>query len=696
MNQPSHDAGLFDHCPWLFAGQASGEQRAAQEQRQKRLLAGPGEVRLGEGCFVAETAAVHPEVLHLGDRSYIAAHAYVTDAIRTGADCTVNPFTVVRGTVTLGDGVRIGAHSSLLGFNHGSAPDLPVHQQPVTSRGITVGDDVWIGSHVVVVDGVTIGDHCVIGAGAVVTKDLPAWSVAAGNPARRLRDRREPRGPREARDPHEARESRDLHEAREPREPHGAKRPADAEATGGRGGSCGADAAGEWWGLSGADAVGDRWGLSGAEVAGERRDLSGAQAAGDRWGLSGAAAAGERRGPFDADAVGERREPSGLDAAGERREPSDPDAVQGRRGQVRPQALVGELRAFAAAAREQATDLLDRSWRPDTGRYADRPGAEPTVRAHCDAVEIADLLLKDVPPHLPAPEHVERLRALQDPATGLVPEYGAPAPLPGPAGVPDGAPAYHVLCVGYALDLLGSSFAHPVHAVRTTTADRLVRHLGELPWTDRAWHAGAWVDSWATAAHWNLRAGGEAAAPGALEALFGWLHTHADPWTGMWGSPTREAGRLQMVNGYYRLTRGSFAQFDLPVPYAERVIDTVLDHSRDPRHFAPGRENACNVLDVIHPLWLCARQTTHRSEEARSWAASQLTAALGRWHPSGGFAFGPTADGLGPGREPGLQGTEMWLAIVWLLADVVGVADALGYRPRGIHRPEPAPVERPV
>ncbi|MCK8435954.1 hypothetical protein G3I77_23940 [Streptomyces sp. D2-8] len=63
MNQPSHDDSLFDHCPWLFAGQASDGQRAAQEQRQKRLLAGPGEVRLGEGCFVAETAAVHPDVL---------------------------------------------------------------------------------------------------------------------------------------------------------------------------------------------------------------------------------------------------------------------------------------------------------------------------------------------------------------------------------------------------------------------------------------------------------------------------------------------------------------------------------------------------------------------------------------------------------------------------------------------------------
>ncbi|MFH9007480.1 acyltransferase [Streptomyces afghaniensis] len=568
MNQPdSDDDGLFDHCPWLYAEQASGRQRAAQEQRQKRLLGGAGagaaSVRLGEGCFVAETAAVYPEQLSLGDRSYIAAHAYVTGDIRTGADCTINPFTVVRGTVTLGNGVRIGAHSSLLAFNHGTSPDLPVHQQPVTSAGITVGDDVWIGSHVVVVDGVTIGDHCVIGAGAVVTKDLPAWTVAAGNPARRIRDRREPRE------------------------------------------------------------------------------------AGRRKGVSGGAVSG---------------------------------------------GVAPELSEFANAARAQAADLLDRCWLPDTGRYVDRPGAEPTVRAHCDAVEIAALLLGQAPPQLPAAEHAARLRALQDPVTGLVPEFAAAPPVPGPAGLPeDGASAYHVLCVGYALDLLGSSLAHPVHTVRATTPEQLVGHLAELPWPDRAWHAGAWVDSWATAAHWNLRLGTEAAAPGALEALFGWLHTHADPRTGMWGSPTSESGRLQMVNGYYRLTRGSFAQFGLPVPYAERVIDTVLDHARDPRHFSPGRENACNVLDVIHPLWLCARQTTHRGEEARSWASAQLTAALRRWHPGRGFPFGPTPDGTGPGREPGLQGTEMWLAIVWLLADLVGLADVLAYRPRGIHRPEPAP-----
>jgi acetyltransferase-like isoleucine patch superfamily enzyme len=381
VNQQESDDGLFDHCPWLYAEQASQRQRAAQEQRRKRLLGGAGSVRLGEGCFVAETAAVYPDVLHLGDRSYIAAHAYVTGDIRTGADCTINPFTVVRGTVTLGDAVRIGAHSSLLAFNHGTSPDLPVHQQPVTSRGITVGDDVWIGSHVVVVDGVTIGDHCVVGAGAVVTKDLPAWTVAAGNPARRIRDRREPRGA-----------------------------------------------------------------AQGAEVPdGAARGAA----------TSGSEAAGPRSRPAAEPLTGPLR-----GAPHPAREPS---------------AFAGDLSAFAAAARAQAADLLDRCRQPGTGRYVDRPGAEPTVRAHCDAVEIAQLLLGEAPPHLPAAEHAARLRALQDPVTGLVPEYGAAPPVPGPAGLPeDGASAYHVLCVGYALDLLGSSFAHPVHTSSPTVIPRLV------------------------------------------------------------------------------------------------------------------------------------------------------------------------------------------------------------------------------
>ncbi|TDC76992.1 acyltransferase [Streptomyces hainanensis] len=559
--------GRFDHCPWLFQQEATPEQRAAQLAHQRRLTAATG-AEFGERCYLSPLAAVLPDRLRLGSDSYVAAHAYLTGDITAGADCTVNPFTTVRGTVTLGEAVRVGAHTSLLGFNHSTAPEQRIHRQPITSRGIVVGDDVWIGSHVVVLDGVTIGDHCVIGAGAVVTRDVPDWAMVGGNPARFIRDRRDTRDRREA---------------------------------------------------------------------------------GNRPARRPAAATGNR--------------PAGD--------------------------LDDRLAAFVAAARAQAPALLARCW--DGERYVDRPGAAPTVRAHCDAVEIADLLLGEAPAQLPATAHAERLRAAQDPTTGLVPELGATLPPPADDGFVDDGPAlYHVLSVGYALRLLGSEPRHPVHTVRRMTPRPLTGRLDRLPWADRAWHAGSWIDSFATGTLWNLELGAEPAAPGTLEALFGWLLTRVDPWTGMWGRPAPDSGRLQVVNGYYRLTRGSFAQFGIPVPHPERVVDTVLDHARDLRYFAAGRENACNVLDVAHPLWLAGRATGHRAAEARDWAETRLARALDRWHEGGGFGFGPAPEGTGPGREPGLQGTEMWLAILWLLADLTGRADLLGYRPRGVHRPEPA------
>ena len=67
-------------------------------------------------------------------------------------------------------------------------PDIPVTWQGFQSRGPTrIGDNCWLGAHVVVTSGVTIGERCVIGANSVVTSDLPPFSLAAGSPARVLR-----------------------------------------------------------------------------------------------------------------------------------------------------------------------------------------------------------------------------------------------------------------------------------------------------------------------------------------------------------------------------------------------------------------------------------------------------------------------------------------------------------------------------
>ena len=74
--------------------------------------------------------------------------------------------------------------------------DEPVPWQGFTSKGPTrVGDNVWCGANVVVTGGVTVGERCVIGANSVVTRDLPPFSVAAGAPARVLRQVRYGAGP---------------------------------------------------------------------------------------------------------------------------------------------------------------------------------------------------------------------------------------------------------------------------------------------------------------------------------------------------------------------------------------------------------------------------------------------------------------------------------------------------------------------
>lgn len=68
-------------------------------------------------------------------------------------------------------------------------PRKPVPWQGFTSKGPTrIGNNVWCGAHVVVTSGVTIGERCVIGAGSVVTSDIPPFSVAAGAPARVIRE----------------------------------------------------------------------------------------------------------------------------------------------------------------------------------------------------------------------------------------------------------------------------------------------------------------------------------------------------------------------------------------------------------------------------------------------------------------------------------------------------------------------------
>jgi len=123
-----------------------------------------------------------------------------------GENSTIEDFCTVNngvGEVIIGNGVRIGMSNVLIGpiqignnvifaqnivssgLNHGYEDiNIPICKQPTTTSRITVEDDCWIGANAVITAGVTIGKHSVIAAGAIVTKNIPPFSIAVGNPAR--------------------------------------------------------------------------------------------------------------------------------------------------------------------------------------------------------------------------------------------------------------------------------------------------------------------------------------------------------------------------------------------------------------------------------------------------------------------------------------------------------------------------------
>lgn len=109
-----------------------------------------------------------------------------------GSHTSINRNSVLRGKYSIGEYCAIAPNCTIIGVNHGfSDIDMPIKKQPVTSKGgIVIEDNVWIGANCVVLDGVTIGTGCVIGAGSVVTKSIPPFSIAVGNPCKVIKQRK--------------------------------------------------------------------------------------------------------------------------------------------------------------------------------------------------------------------------------------------------------------------------------------------------------------------------------------------------------------------------------------------------------------------------------------------------------------------------------------------------------------------------
>ena len=139
------------------------------------------DVRLGQGVRIFDPQLVNMFGCEIGDRSFIGPFVEITRGVVVGKDCKIESHSFLCDAVTLEDGVFIG-HGVM--FTNDLYPTTTRHVVYLPTR---VGTGASIGSNATVIGGVTIGAHAVVGAGAVVTRDVPACAIVAGNPAKVLR-----------------------------------------------------------------------------------------------------------------------------------------------------------------------------------------------------------------------------------------------------------------------------------------------------------------------------------------------------------------------------------------------------------------------------------------------------------------------------------------------------------------------------
>lgn len=144
----------------------------------------------------------HPECIVIGhtvsfgDNFYLYACNDGDDILRIkiGDNCCFGAENHITSSnkIIIGNGLLTGKRVTISDNNHGSTDmqdlRLPPEERPVVSKGeIIIGDNVWIGENSIILAGVTIGEGAVIAAGSIVTKNVPPYTVVAGNPAKILK-----------------------------------------------------------------------------------------------------------------------------------------------------------------------------------------------------------------------------------------------------------------------------------------------------------------------------------------------------------------------------------------------------------------------------------------------------------------------------------------------------------------------------
>lgn len=159
------------------------------------------QVQLGRNVYIDQGVYLHacPSGIAIGDNSFVmhgsVLHVYNFRGlphafIRIGRDSLIGELNVLRGQggITIGDRVYTAPHVQMLAVNHVFADrGRPMVEQGITAEGIVIEDDVWIGAGAIITDGVRVGKGAVVAAGAVVTQDVPAYTVVGGVPGKVLK-----------------------------------------------------------------------------------------------------------------------------------------------------------------------------------------------------------------------------------------------------------------------------------------------------------------------------------------------------------------------------------------------------------------------------------------------------------------------------------------------------------------------------
>ncbi len=139
------------------------------------------------------------QYIAIGEDTLIGPAVSLSAGMVPGQECITSPVVSIgdrcligRGSgivghfsITIGNDVWTGHHVYITDQNHGYEDvSQPISKQSQPEKAVVIGDSSWLGYGTVVLPGVTIGKHVVIGANSVVSKDIPDYSVAVGNPAR--------------------------------------------------------------------------------------------------------------------------------------------------------------------------------------------------------------------------------------------------------------------------------------------------------------------------------------------------------------------------------------------------------------------------------------------------------------------------------------------------------------------------------